>query len=89
MGEIIITGSFVWQIGIVVHKYYEMKLKNSKLLAMAAIAFTSQLIFYWVFNKSTNILLFPAGYALAAFIYLILVSSGVVKSFLSFNKNEH
>lgn len=88
MGEIIITGTFIWQIGIVVHKYYEMKLKNGMLLAMVSVAFFSQLIFYWVFKKSTNPLLYPAGYALAAFIYLILVSSGVVKSFLSLNKTE-
>lgn len=86
MGEIIIAGSFMWQMGIVVHKYYEMKFKNGQLLVMIALAFISQLIFYWLFRKNNNLLLYPAGYALAAFIYLILVSSRVLKSFLNFNK---
>lgn len=88
MGEIIITGSFMWQIAIVVHKYYEMKFRNGHLLMMIAIAFISQLTFYWLFNKTTNRLLYPAGYALAAFMYLVLVSSGVLKSFLNFNRKE-
>ncbi len=88
MGELIIAGSFIWQIGIVVHKYYELKFKNGHLLVMVAIAFILQLTFYWIFNKSTNRLLYPAGYVLASVTYLILVSSGVLKSFLYLNKKE-
>jgi O-antigen/teichoic acid export membrane protein len=88
MGEIIIAGSFMWQIGIVVHKYYEMKFKSGHLFIMIAIAFICQLTFYWIFKNNTNRLLFPAGYALASFVYLILVSSGVLKSFINFNRKQ-
>jgi hypothetical protein len=88
MGEIIIAGTFIWQIGIVVHKYYEMKFKNGRLLLIVAIAFIAQLAFYWLFNKNTSRLVYPAGYALASATYLILVSSGVLKSFLILNKKE-
>ncbi|MFT3682438.1 MAG: oligosaccharide flippase family protein [Ferruginibacter sp.] len=88
IGELIITGAFLWQIGIVVHKYYEMKFKNGHLLAMIAIAFISQLILYWLLNKNTNPLLYPAGYVLSSLVYLMLVSAGVFRSFLSLTKNN-
>lgn len=85
-GEIIITGTFMWQMSIVVHKYYELKFKNGHLLAMIAVAFISQLLLYWILNKNASRLLYPAGYAIAAIVYFILVSSGVLKSFIKLNK---
>ena len=88
MGEITIAGAFMWQMGILIHKYYEMKFKNVQLLVMITLAFISQLIFYWLFSKNSNRLLFPTGFALAALVYLILVSSGVLKSLLTFNKRK-
>lgn len=87
MGEIIIAGSFIWQMAIVVHKYQEMKFRNVHLLAMITVAFIMQLCFYWLFKNNTFPLLYPTGYALAAIIYLILVSSGVIKSLVSSNIN--
>ena len=86
IGEIIIAGTFIWQIAMVVHKYYEMKFKNGYLLVMIAISFIAQLTLYRIFNKNTSRLLYPAGYALASIVYLILVSSGVLKSLFESNK---
>ncbi len=89
MGEIIIAGTFLWQIGIVVHKYYEMKFKNTELLIMVVIAFVVQLGFYLIFRNNTYRLLYPAGYVLAAATYLILVSSGVAKSLFRINNTAN
>lgn len=88
MGEIIIAGSFMWQIGIVAHKYYEIKFKNVQLLVMVAIAFISQLALYWIFSKNASHLLYPAGYAFASAVYLILVLYGVLKSTMNINSRK-
>ncbi len=74
MGFLVIAGTFVWQLAIVAHERYVLKLKSVFLLAMIVTAFLTQLIFYWIFRKSGNPLLYPAGYLFSAFMYLLLVS---------------
>ena len=74
MGFIVICGTFVWQLAIVVQKRFELKLKSFFLLSMVAIAFFIQILFYLIFKDYNNILLYPAGFLLSAFIYLLLIS---------------
>ena len=82
MGLIIIAAAFVMQIAVVVHKYFELKLKSFFLLGMIVIAFLVQLAFYIAFKKNDSPLLYPLGYLIAAFTYLLLVSfHQIVKAF--------
>ncbi|MEO6812695.1 MAG: oligosaccharide flippase family protein [Ginsengibacter sp.] len=74
MGFIVICGTFVWQLAILVQKRFELKLKSFFLLTMVAIAFFSQLTFYLIFRNYNNVLLYPAGFLLSAFVYLLLIS---------------
>lgn len=74
MGQFIIIGTFLWQIAIVIHKWYELKFKSSTLMLMISIAFVFQILFYLIMGKNKNILLYPAGYILASVIYLFLIS---------------
>ena len=74
MGFIAIAGTFVWQIAVVTHKPFELKLKSLFLFFMVAISFFSQVTFYWIFQESANPLIYPLGYLLSAVMYLFLVS---------------
>ncbi len=74
MGFVVITGTFVWQIAMVVHKFFELRLQSLFLLGMVTIAFLIQALFYIIFQKSTDPLLYPVGYLLSGLIYLFLVS---------------
>jgi O-antigen/teichoic acid export membrane protein len=85
MGLLVITGSFIWQIAMVIHKRHELKYKSRLLLRMMLIAFLSQVLLYIFFNKSGSMLLYPAGYTLASVIYLLLVSFDLIKQLLNGN----
>lgn len=74
MGLFIIIGTFLWQIAIVIHKWYELKFKSRILLLMISVAFIFQILLYTIFGNSKNVLLYPTGYILASVVYLFLVS---------------
>lgn len=80
MGLIILTATFVWQIAIVVQKKFELKYQSRYLLFMLIIAFSGQLLFYFIFHKSTNRLVVPTGYLLSTILYLFLISFGNIKN---------
>ncbi|MDE3185316.1 MAG: oligosaccharide flippase family protein [Bacteroidota bacterium] len=81
MGFIVICGTFIWQLAILAQKRFELKLNSFFLLAMVVIAFTIQLIFYFLFKSNNNILVYPAGFLLSAFVYLLLISFSELISF--------
>lgn len=72
-GLLILCGTFVWQIAILLHKPMELKMQSVMLLAIIAIAFVSQLIFYYLFRSADYLLICPAGFCLAAVVYVLLV----------------
>ena len=86
MGFIILVGTFIWQMAIVIHQRFILKLKSQMLLFMIAIAFFSQVIFFWFIADLQNPLAYPFGYLIASSMYLLLVSSsqfpGVLKSLI-------
>ena len=84
MGLIIITGTFIWQMAMVVHKQQELKFKSGYLLGMITIAFAMQLLLYLIFNKNNNQLVYPLGFVVSALVYLFLVSLGLIKSFFKY-----
>lgn len=81
MGFIIICGTFIWQLAILAQKRFELKLMSFYLLTMMAIAFFSQVIFYLLFKSYNNVLLYPAGFLLSAFVYLLLISFSELVAF--------
>jgi O-antigen/teichoic acid export membrane protein len=74
MGFVVLAGTFVWQIAMVIHQKYVLKLKSRYLLFIIAIAFFVQLIFYWFARKSDDPIIYPLGYLIAASMYLFFVS---------------
>lgn len=74
MGFVILAGTFVWQIAMIIHQRYVLKLRSRFLLYRIIVAFLIQLIFYWVFADWNNPLVYPLGYLLATLTYLFLVS---------------
>ncbi|MGH2565174.1 MAG: oligosaccharide flippase family protein, partial [Ginsengibacter sp.] len=74
MGFIVISGTFMWQIAILVQKRFELKLRSLYLLMMVIIAFTSQITLYIIFKNYNSQLLYPLGFLLSAFVYLFLIS---------------
>ncbi len=86
MGVLVITGTFLWQIALIVHKPHELKFRSWFLLGMIAIAFVCQLIIYLLFHSTLGKLLYPLGYVASALIYLMLISAQRVKAL--FNKSH-
>lgn len=74
IGFIVVCGTFIWQLAILVQKRFELQLKSFFLLLMVATAFLIQIIFYLVFAKSNNPLLYPLGFLLSSIVYLFLIS---------------
>lgn len=74
MGFIILVATFIWQMAIVIHQRFILKLKSKTLVFMIAAAFFSQAIFYCFIADLRNPLAYPLGYLIAASIYLLLVS---------------
>lgn len=73
IGFIVLTGAFMWQIAMVVHQKYILRLKSSFLLILMIISFLCQLIFYWCNAGSKNPLVYSLGYLIATFAYLFLI----------------
>lgn len=74
MGFIILVGTFIWQMAIVIHQRFILKLKSHLLLFMITTAFFIQVVFYWLIADLHNPLTYPIGYLIASSIYLLLVS---------------
>ena len=100
MGFIVITGTFTWQIAILVQKRFELKLRSVCLLVMVIIAFLAQVLFYLIFKNYNNYLLYPLGFLLSAIVYLFLVSiseiiavkkfiTPSINNFLKISKAQH
>lgn len=83
IGFIIICGTFIWQIAILAQKRLELKLKSLQMLSMVAIAFAAQIIFYLTFKRMHSQIIYPLGFLLSAFVYLILLSVSVIKPFFN------
>ncbi|UAY52252.1 lipopolysaccharide biosynthesis protein [Ferruginibacter albus] len=73
MGLIVILGTFVFQIAMVAHKYFELKRMSKLLLSIVILAFVIQLVVYLLLGGAKTPLLYPAGYFVAASIYLLFV----------------
>ncbi len=73
-GLLIIAGTLIWQVAMLAHKPFELRLRSVFMLGRVAIAFSCQMLFYFAAAPLHNPLIFPAGYCLAAIIYLLLVS---------------
>lgn len=87
MGFIIIVGTFAWQIAVLVQKRFELKMKSMTLLKMIVIAFLAQILFYCVFWKSHNELIYPLGFLISSLVYLFLVSATEVLPQLKYFKS--
>lgn len=74
MGFLILCGTFLWQIAMVVHKYYELRMKSHYLLAMVAVAFGVQLLYFQIIRDTQNPVLYSMGFLCSASVYLLLVS---------------
>jgi len=81
MGFIVICGTFIWQLAILVQKRFELQLKSLFLFLMVLIAFSVQIIFYLVFKKSNDELLYPFGFLLSSVVYLFLISFSELMTF--------
>ena len=81
IGFIVVCGTFVLQLSALVQKRFELQLKSFFLLLMVAIAFSLQVIFYFVFKNYDNPLLYPLGFLLASLFYLFLISFSELISF--------
>jgi hypothetical protein len=75
MGFIVLCATFIWQIAILVQKRFELKQRTFYLLAMAFFAFLVQLLFYIIFKDLNNLLVYPLGFLLSTFVYLLLISA--------------
>ena len=78
-GLFIIAGTIIWQIAMLAHKPFELKLRSIFMLLRVAIAFTCQMLFYFFMKQVGNPLIYPAGYCLAAIIYLLLVTIPAIR----------
>jgi O-antigen/teichoic acid export membrane protein len=83
IGFIILIGTFVWQIAMVVHQQYVLKLRSLYLLLVIGIAFFCQLFFYWLMRNSLNSTVYPLGYLISACIYLFFVSLSQLHAMIS------
>lgn len=74
MGFIILSGTFIWQIAMVVHKYYELRMKSHYLLFMVIVAFSIQVLFFQWIRNTHNPVLYSMGYLCSSSFYLVMVS---------------
>lgn len=73
MGMIVIAASFIWQVGIVFQKKYELQKKSFFLLKTVAFSFVCQLLFYFLNSDSISPIVYPAGFLVACSVYLFLI----------------
>lgn len=74
MGFIILSGTFIWQIAMVVHKYYELRMKSHYLLAMVVVAFGMQLVYFQCIKQKHDPVMYSMGYLCSSSVYLVMVS---------------
>jgi O-antigen/teichoic acid export membrane protein len=74
IGFIVLLTGFIWQFAVLIHKKYELKKQSKILLLIITIAFITQMIFYFLFQKNNSPLIFPLGFLLSAVMYLFLIS---------------
>ena len=74
MGFIILCGTFIWQIAMVVHKYYELRMKSHYLLFMVVAAFGLQLLFFQSIKHIQDPVWYSMGYLCSSSFYLVMVS---------------
>lgn len=86
MGLIVLAGTFIWQIGIVIQQKYVLKMMTRFLLIMVMVTVIFQSLFYWVFNSSSNPLIYSLGFLFASTLYLILVSFPFIKNQFLYRK---
>jgi len=61
MGFAILCGTFIWQIAMVVHKYYELRMKSLYLLVMVAVAFGMQVIYFQCIRQTNDPVWYSMG----------------------------
>lgn len=83
LGIIIISATFFMQMGSLIQKKYELKMQSVKLARIIFAAFLAQVIFYWIFHKSTQLLIYPMGYLLATVVYLVLLLKEEIFGYIS------
>lgn len=74
MGFIILCGTFIWQMAMVVHKYYELRMKSHYLLSMVVVAFGMQMLYFQCIKHKHDPVLYSMGYLCSSSIYLVMVS---------------
>lgn len=72
-GLLIIAGTFIWQMAIVVQKGHELRFRSLRLLFLLVIALCIQLLIYGLSGRNGNLLVYPAGYLIASFAYLLML----------------
>ena len=72
LGIFIITGTFLWQIALLVQKRFELRLQSGWLLLAILVAFAGQAIFYNIAPQS-GVSSIPMGYLLSAVVYLLIL----------------
>lgn len=70
-GGIIILATLIWQIALLVQKPLELNLQTGQILIRVALAFVCQLAFYLLMPSNYSPVLIPAGYLLAAVVYVL------------------
>jgi hypothetical protein len=73
LGFIIITGTFIWQIAMVVNKIFELQMKSLKMLYAAIITLLLQLLYYFFIRNTNSPLMISLGYLFASFSYLCVL----------------
>jgi heme/copper-type cytochrome/quinol oxidase subunit 4 len=70
LGFIIITGTFIWQIAMVVNKIFELQMKSLQMLYAAIITLLLQLLYYYFIHNTNSPLMISLGYLFASVSYL-------------------
>jgi O-antigen/teichoic acid export membrane protein len=70
LGFIIITGTFIWQIAMVVNKIFELQMKSLQMLYAAIITLLLQLLYYFFIRNTNSPLMISLGYLFASVSYL-------------------
>jgi len=74
IGFIVLLTGFIWQFAMLIHKKFELKKQSKILLALIIISFLTQMLFYFLFQKSQSPIIFPLGFLFSALMYLFLIS---------------
>lgn len=86
LGIIIISATFFMQMCGLIQKKYELKMQSLKLARIIFATFIVQIVFYAIFYKSLNLLIYPLGYLLATVVYVLLLLKNEIFGYFSINK---